>query len=80
VFRRLFWLCVGMGVGFGSSFWLTRFVRQKAARYAPDRVSADVTGAIRGLGTDLRQAVVEGRTGMRERETELRADVERTQA
>lgn len=75
MFRRLFWLIMGAGFGFGMSFWLTRFVRQTAARYSPERVSADLAGAIRGLGTDLRAAVAEGREAMREREEELRAEV-----
>lgn len=76
--RRLFWLCLGFGFGVGSSLWLTRFVKETAARYAPQRVSADLTGAIKGLGTDVRLAVADGRAAMRERESALRADVERT--
>jgi hypothetical protein len=76
MFRRLFWLLVGAGFGFGVSFWLMRFVRETAARYTPERVSADLAGAIKGLGTDLRAAVAEGREAMREREAELRSDIE----
>lgn len=75
MFRRLFWLIVGAGFGFGASFWLMRFVRETAARYAPERVSADLAGAIKGLGADLRAAVAEGREAMREREAELRTEV-----
>ncbi|HEX4869072.1 MAG TPA: hypothetical protein VFV32_15775 [Acidimicrobiales bacterium] len=74
MFKRLFWLMVGAGFGFGVSFWLMRFVRETAARYAPERVSADLTSALKGLGEDLRAAVAEGRQAMREREAELRAD------
>jgi hypothetical protein len=77
VFRRLFWLIMGAGFGFGVSFWMMRFVRETAARYTPERVSADLADAMRSLGTDLRAAVTEGREAMREREAELRADVER---
>jgi hypothetical protein len=80
VLRRLFWLCVGVGVGFSSSLWVQRRLREAVARYAPERVSADVTGAIKDLGADLRLAVTNGREAMRERETELRADVERTRS
>jgi hypothetical protein len=80
VLRRLFWLCIGIGVGAGSSFWLTRFVQETAARYSPERVSADLTGAIKGVGTDLRLAVADGRAAMRDREAELRADLERTRS
>ncbi|MGH9084611.1 MAG: hypothetical protein ACRDYW_04090 [Acidimicrobiales bacterium] len=75
MFRRLFWLMVGAGFGFGVSFWLMRFVRETAARYAPERVSADLADALRGLGGDLRAAVAEGREAMREREAELRDEV-----
>jgi hypothetical protein len=78
VFRRLFWLAIGVGFGFGVSFWLMRFVRETAARYTPERVSADLSDALRNLGGDLRAAVSEGREAMREREQELKAEVERT--
>jgi gas vesicle protein len=66
---------VGAGFGFGVSFWLMRFVRETASRYAPERVSADLADALRGLGSDLRAAVAEGREAMREREAELRDEV-----
>ena len=55
-----------------------RFVKETAARYSPERVSADLAGAIKGLGTDLRLAVADGREAMREREAELRAEVGRS--
>ncbi len=76
--RRLVWLLIGMGLGFGASFWLMRFVKETLARYSPERVSTDLAGAVKGLGMDLRSAVDEGRVAMREREAELRADVHRT--
>jgi hypothetical protein len=65
-------------LGFGTSFWLTRWVRETAARYAPERVSSDVTRAVRGFGDDVRAAVAEGRAAMREREDALRSEVQRT--
>ncbi|HLT15500.1 MAG TPA: hypothetical protein VK007_02265 [Acidimicrobiales bacterium] len=74
MFRRLFWLIVGAGFGFGVSFWLMRFVRETASRYTPERMSADLADAIRSFGSDLRAAVEEGREAMREREAELRAE------
>jgi len=76
VFRRLFWLFMGVGFGFGASFWIMRFVKHTAARYSPERVSNDLADAIKGIGTDLRLAVADGRAAMREREAELRADVD----
>lgn len=77
MFRRLFWLVVGAGFGFGVSFWLMRAVRGTVERYRPERVSADVVGAIRGFGADLRAAAAEGRAAMREREIDLRASLSR---
>ena len=78
MFRRLFWLLIGIGFGFGTSFWMMRFVKETMERYSPERVSSDLADAVKGLGTDLRLAVAEGRVAMREREAELRADVHRT--
>ena len=80
MFKRLFWLVVGAGFGFGVSFWLTRFVRSTVERYSPDRLSSDLASALRSLGSDIRAAVAEGRDAMREREAELRAEVEARRA
>ena len=77
MFKRLFWLVIGAGFGFGVSFWVVRFVRTTVDRYKPERVSADLAGALRDLGKDLRAAVAEGREAMREREAELREEVAR---
>jgi hypothetical protein len=76
MFKRLFWLMVGAGFGFGVSFWLMRFVKQTAARYTPERVSSDLAGAVRAFGQDLKDAVAEGRAAMQEREAELRGEAE----
>ena len=74
--KRLFWLVVGAGFGFGMSFWVTRAVREKVARFSPENVSAELAKAMRDLGKDVRAAVTEGVEGMRDRETELREAVE----
>jgi hypothetical protein len=76
VFKRLFWLLVGVGFGFGASFWMMRFVRSTIERYTPEKVSGDLAGAIRSFGSDIRAAAAEGREAMREREAELRQEVE----
>jgi len=78
MFKRLFWLVVGAGFGFGVSFWLMRFVRQTVERYTPERMSSDLAGALRAFGEDLRAAVAEGREAMREREDEIRAELQGT--
>ena len=76
MFKRLFWLVIGAGFGFGVSFWLMRFVRSTAERYSPERVSGDMADALRSFGADIRTAVAEGREAMRERESALRAELE----
>ena len=76
MFKRLFWLAIGIGFGFGLSFWVTRAVRRTAERYSPENVSEGLARAARQLGADIRVAVQEGRLAMQEREAEIRADLE----
>lgn len=75
MFKRLFWLVIGAGFGFGVSFWVMRAVRKAAERYRPDRVSAEVGSALGSFGDDLRLALAEGRLAMRQRERDLRAEL-----
>ena len=75
MFKRLLWLLIGAGFGFGVSFWVVRTVRQTVERYTPERLSNDLGGALQAFGKDLRAAVAEGREAMREREAELRAEL-----
>ena len=75
MFKRLFWLMVGLGLGFGASFWFMRFVRSTIERYSPDRVSNDLAAAVRGFGKELRAAVSDGREAMRDREIEIRDEI-----
>lgn len=76
MFKRLFWLIIGAGFGFGMSFWLTRMIRERIARYSPEQISAELAGAVRGLGRDLRAAVEAGAEAMRDKEAELREQVQ----
>jgi len=73
VFKRLFWLTVGMAIGFGTSFWLFRLVRDAMSRYAPEQVAENLGSAARRIADDLRAAAAEGGKAMREAEAELRA-------
>ena len=79
MFKRLFWIVVGIGFGFGVSFWLMRFVRSTMERYTPERVSTDTAEALKRFGGDLRAAASEGRQAMRGREAELRSELESKQ-
>lgn len=64
--KRLRWMALGAAMGLGTSSWLQRRIRSRAARYAPGRLT-------RSLRRELRSALEEGRAAMREREDELRA-------
>ena len=75
MFRRLFWMFLGVGVGMGSSLWVTRRVKQVAARYTPERISSDMASSVRTLGRDVRLSIHDGRVAMAQREAELRADL-----
>jgi hypothetical protein len=71
MFKRLFWLAVGAGFGFGMSVWASRAMRSAAERYSPVRASKDLSTTVRRFRTDLRDALAEGRDAMRDREREL---------
>lgn len=77
MFKRLFWLSLGLTAGFGTSFWLMRTVRRTVERFTPERLSRDVAAGARSVGGELRAALDEGRAAMRDREAELRAEIER---
>lgn len=62
MFKRLFWLTVGVAGGFGGSVWLQRRMKQAVDRFAPESVQNDVKAALS-----------EGRTAMKAKEAELRA-------
>jgi hypothetical protein len=73
VFKRLTWMTMGTGVGFGLAVWGQRKVKATLSRFQPARLTAEVTGGVRRLGEDVRTAAEEGRAAMRQREAELRA-------
>lgn len=77
MFKRLFWLTVGLTVGSGGSFWLMRKLRQTVERFTPERMRQDAVAGARSLGAELRAALDDGRAGMQEREADLRAELGR---
>jgi hypothetical protein len=70
--KRVFWLTVGYSAGLGTSWYAARKVKAAARRYAPENLGGRVTDTVTGISRDVRAAVSEGRTAMREREAELR--------
>lgn len=76
MFKRLFWLTVGLSIGFGTSYWTVRYVRRTLERYTPDRLADDAARLARTVGADLKAAAAEGRAAMRRREAELWAELQ----
>lgn len=71
MFKRLFWLMVG--IAFGAT--LAVMVARQFRRYRPDAVATDAAESLRRFGADLRAAVEEGREAMAEHEAAIRAEL-----
>ena len=72
MFKRLFWLMVG--IAFGAT--LAVMVARQFRRYRPDAVATDAAESLRRFGADLRAAVKEGREAMAEHEAAIRAELD----
>lgn len=72
MFKRLSWMTVGTGFGFGLAVWCRRAVRARIRRYRPSQVSLRLNRSAGRAGERLRAAADEGRHAMREREEQLR--------
>ena len=77
MFKRFFWLTVGLTIGYATSFWLMRTVRRTVERLTPQRISHDLVAGAKSFAGELTAALDEGRDVMRQREAELRAELDR---
>jgi hypothetical protein len=76
--RRLFWMGVGAAAGASGTVWAQRRVRAGLDELDAGQVVAVAGRGARSLGRTLAAAVAEGRSGMAEREMELRRQMEGT--
>ena len=76
MFKRVIWVGTGMAIGAGSAFWAKHKVTKTVERYLPDQVAERAASSAKDLGRTVRGAAADGRQAMREREAELRAQVE----
>jgi hypothetical protein len=74
VFKRVVWMGMGFGAGVGATVWTEVKLRRTAARFTPAAIGDEVSGRVRSLGVDVREALREGRAAMVAREAELRAE------
>ena len=72
MFKRITW----MAIGAGGAFWAKRKVEATVERYLPEQVADRAATGARDLGRTVREAATEGRQAMRQREAELRDQVE----
>jgi hypothetical protein len=75
VVRRMLWFTTGATAGFGGAMWIRSRVLRTVERYTPAHVQDGVSTSVRRLGSDVRDALSEGRRTMAEREAELRAEL-----
>lgn len=76
MFKRLLWLVIGATFGFGCSWWVTRTIRHTIEQLSPEHMSQNLAAMVHNVGRRLREAVVDGRAAMAERELEIRASLE----
>jgi len=75
--RRARWFGAGAAIGIGASVWGQRKLKTAAARHRPARLAGSALDRARTWPAEVRAAVQEGRTTMRQREAELRQGLER---
>lgn len=76
MFKRIIWMGTGMAVGAGGAFWAKHKVEATVEKYLPEHVADRAATQAKDLGRTVRAAATEGREAMRQREQELRSQVE----
>jgi hypothetical protein len=83
VLKRLRWIVMGMSVGATASVWAQRKVKLLMRSYTPPagaaRAAKRGTEAAGRTAGEVRTAFAEGRQAMREREAELRHQIDQRQ-
>jgi hypothetical protein len=74
--RRLFWVALGLGAGVAGAIMTMRFARRQAERVAPANIARQAKGGIMDIARRVSESIAEGDRAMRERERELRRDLE----
>jgi hypothetical protein len=74
--RRLFWVALGLGAGAASAIIASRFVRRQTAKVAPATIAREARGSVVDLAKLVSESINEGKVAMRQRELELRSELE----
>jgi hypothetical protein len=75
--RRIFWLALGLGAGATAAVLGARWLERQTRRMAPSNLARQAGGTIKDISTLVGEAVREFRHGMAEKETEIRAELDR---
>ncbi|MEX0767191.1 MAG: hypothetical protein WD029_01800 [Microthrixaceae bacterium] len=71
--KRLFWLSVGVAAGASGTVWVERQVKSRLESLQPEHLAVQAQKRAVSVGKHLLDAAIEGRSAMRDRESELRA-------
>ena len=78
--KRLRWFLTGMVAGVAGTVWVVAYGRSKVQELRPANVAGELATKARARLDDARDALFEARLAMREREAELRAELDRDAA
>lgn len=76
MFKRVRWFAAGAVAGASGSVYARRKARAAAAKYRPVAVARTTAVRVKGRAAVVAEAVRDGRTAMREREAELRGQLD----
>jgi hypothetical protein len=74
VFRRGFWVALGLGAGATGAVIASKWARKQAVRVAPATLAREAKGGFLDLGKLVSESIAEGRRAMEDRERELRGE------
>lgn len=78
--KRLRWFLMGVVTGVAGTVWALAYGRSKVQELTPAHVAGELASKARTRLDDVRDAIFEGRLAMREREAELRTELDRERA
>ncbi len=76
MFKRVTWFVAGAVTGAGGSVYARRKAKEAASKYRPVTIARNTAVRVKGRAADVVEAVRDGRTAMREREAELRDELD----
>lgn len=73
MFKRTFFVLVGVGAGVTLGVWAVRKVESTSRKLRPDALAATAGRGMNSVGVRLREAIEQGRAAAADKESELRA-------